>query len=63
VLHDVFSAPRGGGYQRARAAGARRRGMSARVAIEFPIEAPDSRFSYKRVSIFRPNITPKRLGY
>jgi hypothetical protein len=26
-------------------------------------EAPDWRFSDKRVSIFRPNITPKRLGY
>jgi hypothetical protein len=27
------------------------------------VEAPDGRFSYKRVSIFCPNITPKRLGY
>ena len=27
------------------------------------VEAPDWRFSYKRVSIFCPNITPKRLGY
>eukprot|EP01043_Picozoa_sp_COSAG02_P024563 COSAG02_NODE_1346_length_13140_cov_106.669964_8_plen_184_part_00 len=27
------------------------------------VEAPDWRFSDKRVIIFRPNITPKRLGY
>jgi hypothetical protein len=27
------------------------------------VEAPDWRFSDKRVINFRPNITPKRLGY
>ena len=41
----------------------RRRPSVRRYECYARVEAPDWGFSDKRVSIFRPNITPKRLGY